>query len=63
MRVGVEYGPSHLTEVHVAVRRFAVAVHPQGQNEGQGQHTERQQGVHQHVEQGRHPGRRPDFHC
>lgn len=54
---------SHLAQVYVAVGRFAVAIHPQSQNEGQRQYAERQQGVHQHVEQGRHSRRRPDFHC
>lgn len=63
MRVRLEYGLAHLAQVYVAVGRLAVAVHPQGQDEGQGQHAERQQGVHEHVEQGRHSGRRPDFHC
>ncbi len=58
-----ECGLSHLAQVYVAVGRFAVAVHPQGQNEGQGQHAERQQGVHKHIEQGGHSGWRPDFHC
>ena len=58
-----ESGPSYLAKVYVAVGRLAMAIHPQGQNQGQGQHTKRQQGVHQYIEQGRHSGWRPDFHC
>lgn len=54
---------AHLAQVYVAVGRFAVAVHPQGQHEGKRQDAERQQGVHQHIEQGWHSRRRPDFHC
>lgn len=54
---------SHLAQVHVAVGRLAVAVHPQGQNQRQGEDAEREQGVHQHVQHGRDSRRRLDFHC
>lgn len=53
----------HLAEVHVAVGGLAVAVHPQGQDQGQGEDAEREQRVHQHVQHGRHPRGRSDFHC
>lgn len=53
----------HLAQVHVAVGRLAVAVHPQGQHQRQGEDAEREQGVHQHVQHGRDSRGRPDFHC
>lgn len=40
-----------------------MAVHPQGQNQRQGEDAEREQGVHQHVQHGRDSRGRPDFHC
>lgn len=54
---------SHLAQVHVAVGRFAVAIHPQGQDQGQGEDAEREQRVHQHIQHGRHSSGRLDFHC
>lgn len=63
MKKKSQRGSTYLTEIHMTIRRFAVAVHPQGQNQGQGQDTQRQQGVHEHVEQRGHSGRRTDFYC
>lgn len=54
---------SHLTQVYVAIGRFAMAVHPQSQQQGQREDAQRQQRVHEHVEQGWHSRGRSDFHC
>lgn len=56
-------GEAHLVDVHVAVRGLAVAVQPEGEQEGHGEHGDGEEGVHQDVEQRGRGGRGPDLHC
>lgn len=57
---GEESERTDLVDVHVSIGRLAVPVHPEGQQQGHGEHSDGQQRVNQHVQQRRRRRRRLD---